>query len=152
MIYSTVFITIEKTDGTAYGAQAVVIEGKNKAIIKDSSALKCTAAPNRGDIDQCGVMLYQSMSGDAETGTSYFTCEDSSIEIISYSDYYTTAPMFFITNTNAEIDLTNCDFNYGSNIFLNAKGTTEWGTEGSNGGDVVLKLTNQNIEGNFVKW
>ena len=51
LIYSTGFITIDKTEGTAYGAQAVVIEGKNKAIIKDSSALKCTAAPNRGDID-----------------------------------------------------------------------------------------------------
>ena len=150
LIYSTGVITVEKTEGTAYGAQTVVVEGKNKAIVKDSSTLKCTAAPNRKDIDQCGVMLYQSMSGDAETGTSYFTCEDSSIEIVSDSSYYTTAPMFFITNTNSEISLTNCDFIYGSKTFISAKGTSEWGTEGKNGGDVVLKLINQNIEGNFV--
>ena len=150
LIYSTGDITVDNTEGTATGAQNVVVEGKNKATIKNSSSLKCTAAPNRGDIDQCGVMLYQSMSGDAETGTSYFTCEDSSLEIVSNSNYYTTAPMFFITNTNSEISLKNCVFTYGSKIFLSVKGTSEWGTAGSNGGDVVLKLTNQNIEGNFV--
>ena len=90
------------------------------------------------------------MSGDAETGTSYFTCQDSDLEIVSDSQYYSTAPMFFITNTNSEIDLTNCNFKYGSKTFLNAKGTTEWGDQGKNGGDVVLKITNQKIEGNFV--
>ena len=83
------------------------------------------------------------MSGDAETGTSYFTCEDSSLEIVSDSNYYSTAPMFFITNTNSKISLKNCAFKYGSNVFLNVKGTTEWGDEGKNGGDVVLKITNQ---------
>ena len=150
LIYSTGDITVDKTEGTATGAQNVVVEGKNKVTIKNSSNLKCTAAPNRGDIDQCGVMLYQSMSGDAETGTSYFTCEDSSLEIVSDSNYYSTAPMFFITNTNSEISLKNCAFKYGSNVFLNVKGTTEWGDEGKNGGDVVLKITNQNIEGNFI--
>ena len=111
--------------------------------IWNNSNLKWTAVPNRGDVDQCGVMLYQSMSGDAETGTSYFTCQDSDLEIVSDSQYYSTAPIFFITNTNSEIDLTNCNFKYGSKTFLNAKGTTEWGDQGKNGGDVVLKITNQ---------
>ena len=35
--------------------------------------------------------------------------------------------MFFITNTDASINLEGCTFIYGSGTFLSAKGTTEWG-------------------------
>ena len=150
LIYSTGNITVSKTTGISGKAQAVVIEGKNKAIVEQQSLLNCSAGPNRGDIDQCGVMIYQSMSGDASSGTGTFICDDSEIEIYKSSNYYTTAPMFFITNTNAEILLQKCNFTYGSNIFLSAKGTGEWGKEGSNGGDVTLNLTSQNIEGDFI--
>ena len=150
LIYSTGSITVENTQGTASGAQSVVVEGKNSATIKDNSNLKCTATPNRKDIDQCGVMLYQSMSGDAESGTSSFTCESSTIEILQSSDYYTTAPLFFITNTKSAIQLKNCNFILGSNIFMSIKGTSEWGKSGSNGGEVTLTITNENIKGNFV--
>ena len=97
-------------------------------------------------------MLYQSMSGDAASGTSTFTCQSSTISIESASTVYETAPMFFITNTNAVINLEGCTLTYGSNIFLKAAGTTgtNWGSSGSNGGVVTLNLKNQNIEGNFV--
>ena len=71
LIYSTGDITISKTTGTATGAQAVVIEGKNTATIKESSNLKCNAMPNRKTVDQCGVMLYQSMSGLEECTFKY---------------------------------------------------------------------------------
>ena len=150
LIYSTGNILAEKTQGTASGAQCVVVEGKNLGHIKDGSNFKCTAAPNRDNIDQCGVMIYQSMSGDAESGTSSFTCEDSTIEILESSEYYQTAPMFFITNTKSVIQLTNCNLILGSNIFMSIKGTNAWGKTGSNGGDVSLVLTNENIKGNFV--
>ena len=150
LIYSTGSITVENTQGTASGAQSVVVEGKNSATIKNNSNVKCTATPNRKDIDQCGVMLYQSMSGDAESGTSSFTCESSTIEILQSSDYYTTAPLFFITNTKSAIQLKNCNFILGSNIFISIKGTSEWGKSGSNGGEVTLTITNENIKGNFV--
>ena len=150
LIYSTGSITVENTQGTASGAQSVVVEGKNSATIKDNSNLNCTATPNRKDIDQCGVMLYQSMSGDAESGTSSFTCESSTIEILQSSDYYTTAPLFFITNTKSAIQLKNCNFILGSNIFMSIKGTSELGKSGSNGGEVTLTITNENIKGNFV--
>ena len=150
LIYSTGDITISKTIGTATGAQAVVIEGKNTATIKESSNLKCTGMPNRKTVDQCGVMLYQSMSGDAASGTSTFNCDKSSIEIQSSSSVYSSAPMFFITNTQAKINLEECTLKYGSGIFLKAEGTSEWGNIGSNGGIVTLTLTNQDIEGDII--
>ena len=150
LIYSTGDITVSKTTGTSTGAQAVVVEGKNTATVKDSSNLKCNGIGNRNNVDQCGVMLYQSMSGDADDGTSTFICENSNLEIQSGSSVYSSAPMFFITNTDAFIKLNGCTFTYGSGTFLSAKGTSEWGTSGNNGGDVILNLTNQNIEGDFV--
>ena len=150
LIYSTGDITVSKTEGTATGAQAVVVEGKNVVTVKESSNLKCNGNPNRKNVDQCGVMLYQSMSGDAKNGTGIFNCDKSTIEIQDSSSVYSTAPMFFVTNTQAEINLEECTFKYGSGIFLKAEETFEWGKRGANGGVVTLTLTNQDIEGDFV--
>ena len=150
LIYSTGDITVSKSTGTATGAQIAVIEGKNKVTIKEASDLKCNANPNRKEVDTCGVMLYQSMSGDAVSGTSVFNCDKSSLEIQSSSSYYKTAPMFFITNTQAQINLEECTFKYDSGVFLKAAGTSEWGSSGSNGGVITLTLTNQDIEGDIV--
>ena len=58
--------------------------------------------------------------------------------------------MFFITNTDSVINLEDCNFSYGSKIFLNAQGTSQWGNSGSNGGVVTLNLKNENIEGDFI--
>ena len=147
LIYSTGNITVVDTTGTSTAAQAVVVEGKNSATIKTSN-LKCSASPNNDKSDGCGVFIYQSMSGDADSGTSYFNCYSSSIEITSDSNYYETSPMFYITNTEAEISLNNCNFTFGSDTFLVAD-EGSWGTSGSNGGTVALTLTNQKIEGNI---
>ena len=150
LIYSTGQITVNNTKGTATGAQTVVIEGKNTANIFDKSELYCYGTGNRNNIDNCGVMIYQSMSGDAADGTGVLNCVDSTLEILKESEIYTTAPMFFVTNTKAVINLEDCRINYGSNIFLDIKGTTEWGNEGSNGGEVTLNLNNQEIKGDIT--
>ena len=150
LIYSTGTITAKGCTGTASGAQMVVVEGKNTAIVQDKSSLKCSGVGNRNNVDNCGIFLYQSMSGDADVGTSTFTCKDSTLEIDSSSSVYSSAPMFFITNTASVINLEGCTFNYGSGTFLNAGATSEWGTSGSNGGTVTLTLTNQDIEGDFI--
>ena len=148
LIYSTGDITVESTTGTSNAAQAVVVEGKNSATIKSSSRLSCTASPNNGRNDSCGVLIYQSQSGDAASGTSSFSCDSSTLEILSSSSYYTSAPVFYITNTDANINLTGCTFNYGSNKFINI-GAGNWGTNGSNGGNVTMTLSNQNIVGDI---
>ena len=150
LIYSTGQITISKTNGEATGSQTVVVEGKNTATVKDESNLKCYGNGNRNNVDNCGVFLYQSMSGDAGEGTATFNCKDSSLEIVSESSLYDTAPMFFITNTQAVVNLENCTISYGSGIFLNSASTSEWGNQGSNGGKVTLNLNNQDVEGDLV--
>ena len=141
IVYSTGAITLTDSTGNSNAAQAVVVEGKNSATIK-SSTIKCKGSGN-GHNDECGVLIYQSMSGDAATGTSSFTCDSSTIEIDSST---TSAPMFYVTNTASNIDLTGCTFTYQSGTFLKAS-TGDWG---SNGGTIKMTLTNQEIEGDIV--
>ncbi len=148
IIYSTGDISIENTTGTANGAQMTVIEGKNTATVTNST-LKCSGKGNRNDVDNCGIMIYQSMSGDAGEGTGTFNASNSTLEITSDSDYYQTAPFFFITNTNAVINLENNSLKYGSGTLISAKGTSEWGKTGSNGGNVTLNATSQKLSGNI---
>lgn len=148
VIYSTGDISITNTEGTANGSQMVVIEGKNTATVT-SSTLTASAQGNRGDTDQAGIMIYQSMSGDAGEGTGTFTVKNSSLSIQNDSKYYKTAPMFFITNTDAVINLDNCKLSYGSNTLISCKGTSEWGKSGSNGGNVTLNAENQVLDGNI---
>ena len=141
IVYSTGEITLSDSTGNSNAAQAVVVEGKNSATIK-SSTIKCKGSGN-GHNDECGVLIYQSQSGDAASGTSSFTCDSSTIEIDSST---TSAPMFYVTNTACNIDLTGCTFIYQSGTFLKAS-TGDWG---SNGGTIKMTLTNQEIEGDFV--
>lgn len=113
---------------------------------KDKSVILAT---DRGETDVCGIMIYQSMSGDASEGTGTLNCTDSTLSVLESSSYYKTAPMFFITNTDAVINLQNTKLVYGSNILLSAKGTNQWGKSGQNGGNVTLNATNQELNGNI---
>lgn len=148
VIYSTGDISIENTQGVANGSQMVVIEGKNSATVTNST-LTASGTGNRGETDQAGIMIYQSMSGDAGEGTGTFTAKNSNLSVQSDSKYYESAPMFFVTNTDAVINLSNCKLSYGSNTLLSSKGTSEWGKEGSNGGNVTLNAENQELNGNI---
>ena len=73
---------------------------------------------NRNEADNCGIMIYQSMSGDAGEGTGTFTSKNSTLEITSDSSYYTSAPFFFVTNTKAIINLEQNTLKYGSGVLL----------------------------------
>ena len=149
VIYSTGEITLEDSEGIAKGAQIAVVEGKNIATITNSN-VTASGKGNRNDIDKCGIMIYQSMSGDASEGVGTLNATNSTLEIDEDSDYYKTAPFFFITNTDAIINLENNTIKYGSNILVSIKGTDEWGKSGNNGGNVTLNATNQKLIGNIV--
>ena len=149
LIYSTGLISVTNTKGVANNSQMVVVEGKNSASILNST-LSASGAGNRNNVDNAGVMIYQSASGDASNGTGNFTSKNSILEILKDSKYYQTAPMFFVTNTSAIINLENTNLIFGSNILLNIGKTSEWGNNGSNGGVVTLNAKNQKLAGNIL--
>ena len=153
LIYSTGNITLKNSHGTSYVSQIGCIEGKN-SITLENCDLTGYAEGNRQDgseyVDLGGVFIYQSMSGDADVGTSLFDAKNSKLSIAEDSSVYGTAPMFHITNTACVINLDNTELNFGSNIFLESSGQNQWGTTGSNGGVCELNTDNEKISGNVI--
>ncbi len=152
IIYSTGNITVDSSTGCAYVSQIACIEGKN-SIELTSCDLSGAGGGNREDngeyVDLGGIFIYQSMSGDADVGTSTFTAKSSALSIESDSEYYETAPMFHVTNTKAIINLESTELNFGSGVLLNVSGQSQWGTEGSNGGDLVFNANSEILDGNI---
>ena len=153
LIYSTGNITAENTKGTAYVSQIACIEGKNSIELTNCD-LTGYAEGNRKDgdayVDLGGVFIYQSMSGDADVGTSLFTAKNSKLTIAEDSSVYSEAPMFHVTNTACVIDLENTELSFGSGTFLEVSSQNQWGTTGSNGGQAELNTNNEKIEGNVI--
>ena len=90
------------------------------------------------------IFIYQSMSGDADTGTAEFSSKDSTITTNKGDTLY-------VTNTKAKITLENNTFinNDKTGNFLRIQ-KDSWGNSGSNGGDVTILLKNQKVKGNIV--
>ena len=149
-VYSTGTISVSDSKGTATNSSCSVIEGKNSITLNNTKLTSYGVGRVDDGIDNCGVMIYQSMSGDASEGIGTFSATDSTLTISKKSKVYETSPMFFITNTDAVINLENTKLNYGSNQLVTVSGNDgEWGSQGSNGGNLTLNATNQTLNGNI---
>ena len=153
LIYSTGNITLENTKGTSYVSQIACIEGKNSIELADCD-LSGYGEGNRQDgstyVDLGGVFIYQSMSGDADVGTSHFSAKNSKLTIPEESAVYSEAPMFHVTNTACVIDLDNTELSFGSGTFLEVSSQNQWGNTGSNGGTAELNTNSEKIDGNVI--
>ncbi len=153
LIYSTGNITAENTKGTSYVSQIACIEGKNSIELTNCD-MTGFAEGNRQDgdkyVDLGGIFIYQSMSGDADVGTSTFTAKNSKLTIAEDSSVSKEAPMFHITNTACVINLENTELSFNSGVFLESSSQNQWGNEGSNGGTCELNTENENIAGNVI--
>ncbi|HWQ65817.1 MAG TPA: hypothetical protein VN372_02985 [Methanospirillum sp.] len=135
-IYSTGLITIRDATIRSEGTEAAVIEGFN-SIHLDNTTLS-------GGVEKTGgIMIYQSFSGDAETGTGVLTMNRG-----FYSS--TAGPAFFITNTDANITLTGVTVTTGSDTLIKAAGTSRWGTAGRNGGFVSFTADGETLTGSLI--
>lgn len=151
LIYSTGKITVTNSTGIATGAQIAVVEGKN-SINLQGCEFSANGNGNRNGVDNAGVMIYQSMSGDASVGTGSFTATDCTLTVLSTSSVYSETPFFFITNTDATVDLTGTTISFDtSEKFISALGTSEWGKSGSNGGNVTVSLSDVNATNTEVE-
>lgn len=143
-VYSTAEITVKNANLVSTVAEGIVIEGKNSVVIDSCNLTDSNTKLNGLSTTYKNIFLYQSMSGDADTGNASFTANDSTITTNNGDSFY-------ITNTTATINLTNNTImnNDSNGNFLRAQADS-WGNSGSNGGDVTLTLNNQNIVGNIV--
>ena len=143
-IYSTADITVNDAALTSNTSQGVVVEGKNSVTLNN---VVLNADNNKHNSDKSdyfqAVMIYQSMSGDADTGLSKFSATGGSISNAN-------GDVFFVNNTATDINLSEVNItNNGGGVFLRAA-AAGWGNEGSNGGNVNLTATKQNINGDMI--
>jgi uncharacterized protein (TIGR03437 family) len=135
-IYSTGVITVSGGTFKATGAEAAVIEGGNTIVLTNTS-LTTTK-------EKYGVLIYQSMSGDAEGTDGTFTMTGGSI---NYTP--TAGPIFYVTNSAATITLKGVAITGNSGVLAKAS-LDSWGTTGSNGGTVIMSGDAQTLTGSLV--
>lgn len=146
-IYSTADIAVSNATLTANGSEAICIEGLNSIHLYD-----CDLTGNMSDLDQNDntwtVILYQSMSGDSEVGNSTFQMDGGSLTSENGGVFYT-------TNTESTITLSNVDITYNDDneFFLQCTGNTNqrgWGQSGANGADCNFTGIRQQMEGDVI--
>ena len=147
-IYCTADITVSNAVLTANASEGVVVEGKNSVTLNDCTVTGSMSGTYNGDSDENihTIMIYQSMSGDAAVGEAYFSATGGSITGLA-------GDMFYVTNTDCTIKLSNVEFTQANDTFLRIEGNSSsrgWGTQGANGGDVILTADRQTIEGNIL--
>lgn len=145
VIYSTADISVSDAYMESTASQGVVVEGKNSVTLKDVTMVADNNKKNSDKSDHYqAVMIYQSMSGDADEGTSSFTASGSTITNRN-------GDVFFVNNTATKISLTDNTITNedGDGVFLRAA-AAGWGSEGSNGGKVELTASKQTIDGNIL--
>ena len=141
-IYSTADITVKNATLTATKSEGAVVEGKNSITLSNCTLTDTNTTLNGNSETYKNIFLYQSMSGDADTGTAKFTAENSTITTNK-------GDTIFVTNTTAEVNLTNNKIVNNDGDFLRIQ-AGKWGNSGSNGGDMTLNMTNQEVNGNII--
>ena len=149
-VYSTADITVKNAALTANNSEALVIEGKNSITLED-----CTVSGNMSDTKGTSsdenvhnVMIYQSMSGDADMGTSTLSMTGGSLTAKN-------GDMFYVTNTHCVLTLSGVALKNedGDGVLLRVVGNSAshgWGTAGANGAQVDFTADAQALDGDIV--
>jgi hypothetical protein len=117
----------------ATNSEAVAIEGKNSVTLTDTTI---------SGAKSWGVLIYQSMSGDAKVGTGDFTMSGGMLTAEE-------GPLFYATNTKAVINQKGATLVSPSGILLKAS-AGDWGTSGSNGAAVTFTADSEALDGNIA--
>ncbi len=112
VIYSTADITVRNSTLVSNLSEGVCIEGMNSITLENCEMTAINTQCNGNATFYDTIMIYQSMSGDADSGTSSFTMTGGSLTSLS-------GHMFHVTNTHAVITLSGVTLvNEGSDILL----------------------------------
>lgn len=101
-VYSTAKIEVSNATLTSNLSEGVCIEGKNSITLTNCDLTANNTKRNGNATFLDSIMIYQSMSGDADSGTSSFTMTGGSLTSKS-------GHVFHVTNTNAVVSLTGVD-------------------------------------------
>lgn len=146
-VYSTADITVNNANLKAENSEALVIEGQNSIALENTN-VEGNMSDDKGsssDINVHNVMIYQSMSGDAEVGKSKFNMTKGTLT-------NNNGDLIYVTNTTSDIVLDNVNIVNNDNdgrllAVLGNDASHGWGTAGSNGGNVTFTAKDQKLDG-----
>ena len=111
-IYSTADIIVKNAELVSNLSEGVCIEGKNSIVLENCDLTANNTKCNGNATFLDSIMIYQSMSGDADSGTASFTMTGGSLTSKS-------GHVFHVTNTHAVITLSGVEIiNEGSDVIL----------------------------------
>lgn len=121
------------------------MEGLNTILIYNSNLTSTITDKTASDPVANGVIIYQSTSGDAESTTGSEATFEASNSILTSS--ITNGAMFYLTNTKANIVLSNTTLDFDSDnvnlLRVQGNDSYNWGTAGSNeSGNTVSIVVN----------
>jgi hypothetical protein len=136
-IYSTGDISVSGATGSAAISQTMVIEGQNSITLTDST-LTCGGG--------AGMMVYQSMSGDAASSDS--TSSKATMTIGNSTVVASgSLPMIYVTNTTCVVNVTGATLTHPLASPLLSLAEDKWGTSGSNGGHATVTFSGCTLTG-----
>jgi hypothetical protein len=136
-IYCTGTFVVENSTLTATGSECAVIEGTNSITLTDTDL---SSTMN----DLWGVMIYQSMSGDALGNTGTFTMTGGTLSKTNGG------PLLMNTNDEGYFNLKDVELTADSGVILKSC-KCDWGhAEATNGGVTHLSADTQIMYGDFI--
>ena len=148
-VYSTANITVKNATLTAENSEALVVEGKNSITLEncDVSGSMSDSKGTSSSENVHNVMIYQSMSGDAETGTANFSMTGGKLTSSNGDQFYATNTDCNITLSG--VTLVNKDKD-GKLLRVTGNSASHgWGTAGKNGAQVTFTADAQTMEGDM---
>lgn len=142
VIYSNANISVENAILTSTASEGVIVDGANSVSLNNATLTDTNTTLSENSETYKNIFLYKSSSELLNNLTAGFTAKDSRITTNK-------GDTFFVTNTAAEINLTNNTIVNTSGDFLRIQ-KGKWGENGSNGGRVTLNMSNQNVKGNVI--
>ncbi len=147
-VYVTADITIHDAYLYTGGSEAVAIEGKNTIRLFDCELEGSMIASDLNDNNVWNIIVYQSMSGDADVGTSEYDMIGG--QLITHA-----GPIVYNTNTSSYITFKDVDIIRGDDTtyFLQVTGNSSsrtWGTAGRNGANCIFSAYEQEMIGDIV--
>ena len=146
-LYCTADITVHNAILTANGSEALCLEGLNAVRLFDVDLIGNMPDSSQND-NTWNVILYQSMSGDAEVGKGTFEMDGGSLTALS-------GGMFYTTNTESEFVISGVEIipSDSNDYFLRCTGNSNqrgWGTAGANGADCTFTGIAQEMNGDVI--
>ncbi|MGN1371043.1 MAG: hypothetical protein ACI4XM_02015 [Candidatus Coprovivens sp.] len=149
IIYNKGQITADNITATTSNSNIINMNSTNNLTITNS---ELKTLRKKEEPSSSAIYLFTELNKYERVNytNSFVSIEDSTLIIDKESPSYKELPLFYITNIDVNINLSNTQIKYGSNILFQITGNNQYGEIGDNGGNVIFTATDQTLKGNIL--